>query len=93
MAEKDSKETVPGTIGVGTVNGGGGQVKAASNPITKIEDQQTAKEFAKSRYEIPKGDKVTFVTSDCNVFYQANESSARVHARQQNLKLFEITWD
>ena len=87
------EETVPGTIGVGNGKGGGSQVKLVPSPITSIHDEATAREFVKAHYKVPNGDKKTFVTSDCNVFYQKNEGSARSHASKQKLKLFEITWD
>jgi len=87
------EETVPGTIGVGNGKGGGSQVKLVPSPITSIQDEATAREFVKSKYKVPDGDKMTFVTSDCNVFYQVNEGSARTHASRQNLKLFVIKWD
>jgi hypothetical protein len=92
---KEENDTVPGTIGVGKVKGGGDQVKAVPNPIKPkaIEDEKTAREFVKARYKVPKEDKKTYVTSDCNVFYEASEGSAKTHARKNNLKLFEITWD
>lgn len=84
------KDTLPETIGVEEGNSGGG-VKP-SNPQT-IQTAGEAKEFVKQRYQVPKEDNKIFVTSDCNVFYQADEMSARAHQSKQNLKLFEILWD
>jgi hypothetical protein len=89
MAKEEKKDTVPGTIGVVIGNSGGG-VKP-SIPLT-IESELEAYDFVKQRYQVPKGDKVVFVTSDCSVFYQAEENSARSHQAKQNLKLFEIKW-
>lgn len=96
MSKKDQKEkleeTEPGTIGVGIEQGGGDQLKEVSNPIT-IQSLEAAKKFVLDNYKSLSGDKITYVIEDRNVFTKENENLARFHARQHNLKLFEVIWD
>jgi hypothetical protein len=89
----DEKKNSPGDIGVKPGDSGENSPEKTVFIPTKIGSVSEAKKLVQERYQKPKGDKTTFVTTDCNVFYQDAEKYARAHARKRNLEIFEVTWD
>lgn len=84
--EQDEKATKP-TVNENKVI----DVRTATPPVKlPVESVDEAMKLFKKTYQLPKGDEIAYVTQDGNVFYAANESSARAHAKQKGIKLYTV---
>lgn len=56
----------------------------------KIKSESAALKHFNKGYKLPEGDDLAYVTEDGQVFFKANDGSARAHARQNSLKLYTV---
>jgi hypothetical protein len=59
--------------------------------VSVINSQESAEKFYnQNKYSAPSADSFAYVSSDLNVFWEANYSKAQSHAFKNNLQLFKI---
>jgi hypothetical protein len=59
--------------------------------VSVINSQESAEKFYhQNKYSAPSVDSFAYVSSDFNVFWEANHSKAESHAFKNNLQLFKI---
>lgn len=56
----------------------------------KVNSESDASKLFKKEYKMPDGDDFAYVTSDGNVFFKTNESSAYAHAREKKIEVYTV---